>query len=127
MVFAADQSNRGKVSEVFQLAPIVGLTVCRTRAFNDGQWRALQTFPSVYDENVFQALDFVVSEAKKNKIRVILSLVNNWSDYGGKQQYVKWGKDDGCNVTSDDDFFTDPTLRTYYKNHVKARLEMQTQ
>ncbi|XP_074277208.1 mannan endo-1,4-beta-mannosidase 6-like [Silene latifolia] len=122
MVFAADQSTRGKVSEVFQLAPTVGLTVCRTWAFNDGQWRALQTSPSVYDENVFQALDFVVSEAKKNKIRVILSLVNNWSDYGGKQQYVKWGKDAGCNVSSDDDFFTDPTLRTYYKNHVKTVL-----
>jgi len=54
MVFAADESTRGKVSEVFQQASAVGLTVCRTWAFNDGQWRALQKSPSVYDEVVFK-------------------------------------------------------------------------
>lgn len=67
-----------------------------------------------------QALDFVVSEAKKYKIRLILSLTNNWDAYGGKAQYVKWGKAAGLNLTSDDDFFSDPTLRGYYKAHVKA-------
>lgn len=56
MVFAADQSTRGKVSELFQQASTAGLTVCRTWAFNDGQWRALQTSPSVYDEEVFKVL-----------------------------------------------------------------------
>ncbi|RVX00717.1 Mannan endo-1,4-beta-mannosidase 6 [Vitis vinifera] len=115
MVFAVDQSTRGKVSEVFQQAASVGLTVCRTLAFNDGQWRALQKSPSVYDEEVFKALDFVVSEARKYKIRLILSLVNNWEGYGGKAQYVKWGKEAGLNLTSDDDFFSHPTLRSYYK------------
>ncbi|KAE8704462.1 Mannan endo-1,4-beta-mannosidase 6 [Hibiscus syriacus] len=122
MVMAADQSTRAKVSEVFQQASSVGLTVCRTWAFNDGQWRALQKSPSVYDEEVFKALDFVVSEAKKYKIRLILSLVNNWDAYGGKAQYVKWGKASGLNVTSDDEFFLHPTLRSYYKAHVKAVL-----
>ncbi|KAK3015791.1 hypothetical protein RJ639_007216 [Escallonia herrerae] len=120
MVFAADQSTRGKVSEVFRQASSVGLTVCRTWAFNDGQYRALQKSPSVYDEGVFKALDFVVSEAKKYKIRLILSLTNNWDAYGGKPQYVKWGKAAGLNLTSDDDFFSHPTLRSYYKAHVKA-------
>ncbi|KAB2090007.1 hypothetical protein ES319_A03G098100v1 [Gossypium barbadense] len=122
MVMAADQSTRGKVSEVFQQASSVGLTVCRTWAFNDGQWRALQKSPSVYDEEVFKALDFVVSEAKKYKIRLILCLVNNWDAYGGKPQYVKWGKAAGLNLTSDDEFFSHPTLRSYYKAHVKAVL-----
>ncbi|KAJ6871627.1 hypothetical protein NC652_037090 [Populus alba x Populus x berolinensis] len=120
MVFAADQSTRGKVTEVFQKASSVGLSVCRTWAFNDGQWRALQKSPGVYDEDVFKALDFVVSEANKYKIRLILSLANNWDAYGGKAQYVKWGKASGLNLTSDDDFFSHPTLRSYYKAHVKA-------
>ncbi|KAI3473049.1 hypothetical protein Pfo_030018 [Paulownia fortunei] len=115
MVFAVDQSTRGKVSEVFQQASAVGLSVCRTWAFNDGQWRALQKSPSVYDEEVFKGLDFVVSEAKKYKIRLILSLVNNWEAYGGKSQYVKWGKAAGLNLTSDDDFFSHPTIKSYYK------------
>ncbi|GMY25719.1 mannan endo-1,4-beta-mannosidase 6 isoform X1 [Fagus crenata] len=122
MVFAADQSTRGKVTDLFKQASSVGLTVCRTWAFNDGQWRALQKSPSVYDEEVFKALDFVVSEAKKFKIRLILSLTNNWDAYGGKPQYVKWGKAAGLNLTSDDDFFSDPTLRAYYKAHVKMVL-----
>ncbi|KAL6508103.1 Mannan endo-1,4-beta-mannosidase 6 [Orobanche gracilis] len=122
MVFAVDKSTREKVSEVFQQASAVGLSVCRTWAFNDGQWRALQKSPSVYDEQVFEGLDFVLSEANKFKIRLILSLVNNWDAYGGKSQYVKWGKDDGLNLTSDDDFFSHPTLRSYYKAHVNTVL-----
>uniref|UniRef100_A0A7N0U3B5 mannan endo-1,4-beta-mannosidase n=1 Tax=Kalanchoe fedtschenkoi TaxID=63787 RepID=A0A7N0U3B5_KALFE len=122
MVFAADQSTRGKVTDVFKQASTIGLTVCRTWAFNDGQWRALQKSPSVYDETVFQALDFVVTEAKKYKIRLVLSLVNNWDAYGGKPQYVKWGKDAGLNLTSDDDFFSHPTLKGYYKTHVQTIL-----
>ncbi|KAJ0781742.1 putative mannan endo-1,4-beta-mannosidase [Helianthus annuus] len=118
MVFAVDASTRGKVTELFQQASGVGMTVCRTWAFNDGQWRALQKKPSVYDEDVFKALDFVVSEAKKFKIRLILSLTNNWDSYGGKPQYVRWGNElAGLNLTNDDDFFSHPTLKDYYKAH----------
>lgn len=120
MVFAADESTRGKVSDVFKQASSVGMTVCRTWAFNDGQWRALQISPGVYDQAVFKGLDFVVSEAKRYGVRLILSFVNNWDPYGGKKQYVKWGKDAGLNLTSDDDFFSNPTLKGYYKSHVKA-------
>lgn len=54
MVFAADDSTRGKVTHLFHQASSVGLTVCRTWAFNDAQWRALQISPSLYDEQVFQ-------------------------------------------------------------------------
>ncbi|CAN6328704.1 unnamed protein product [Urochloa humidicola] len=122
MILAVDPSTRGKVTEVFQQAAAVGLTVCRTWGFNDGGWRALQKSPSVYDENVFKALDFVVSEARKYKIRLIMSLVNNWDGYGGKAQYVKWARDAGLNLTSDDDFFSDQTVKGYFKNHVKNML-----
>ncbi|XP_011622682.1 mannan endo-1,4-beta-mannosidase 6 [Amborella trichopoda] len=122
MVFAVDQSTRGKVSDLFEQASSVGLSVCRTWGFNDGGWRALQKSPGVYDEEVFKGLDFVLSEAKKHKIRLILSLSNNWDAYGGKAQYVKWGKAGGLNITSDDDFFSDPTLRNYFKAHVQKVL-----
>ncbi|CAL4907378.1 unnamed protein product [Urochloa decumbens] len=118
MILAVDPSTRAKVTEVFQ----VGLTVCRTWDFNDGGWRALQKSPGVYDENVFKALDFVVSEARKYRIRLILSLINNWDGYGGKAQYVKWARDAGLNLTSDDDFFSDQTVKGYFKNHVNNML-----
>lgn len=63
-----------------------------------------------------------MSEARKYGIRLILSLANNWDAYGGKAQYVQWGKAAGLNLTSDDDFFTDPTLKGYYKANVKVIL-----
>ena len=70
-----------------------------------------------------KALDFVASEARKYRIRLILSLINNWDGYGGKAQYVKWARDDGgLNITSDDDFFSDQTVKGYFKNHVKNML-----
>ncbi|KAL0929036.1 hypothetical protein M5K25_000976 [Dendrobium thyrsiflorum] len=122
MILAVDPSMRVKVTDTFRQASAIGLTVCRTWAFNDGGWRALQKAPFVYDENVFQALDFVVSEAKKNNIRLILSLTNSLEGYGGKAQYVKWGNSAGLNLTSDDDFYTNPIVKGYYKAYVKAVL-----
>lgn len=47
-------------------------------------------------------------------------MVNNWDAYGGKAQYVKWGNASGLNLTSDDDFFTNPTLRNFYQSHVRV-------
>lgn len=69
-----------------------------------------------------QALDFVLSEARRHKIRLILSFCNNWEEYGGKAQYVKWGKAAGLNLTCDDDFFSDLTIKSYYKAFVKVKL-----
>jgi mannan endo-1,4-beta-mannosidase len=59
MVFAADDSTKGKVTEVFKQASSLGMTVCRTWAFNDGQWRALQKSPSVYDEDIFKVYSLI--------------------------------------------------------------------
>ncbi|KAJ1273835.1 hypothetical protein BS78_05G015500 [Paspalum vaginatum] len=122
MYFAADHATRPAVTAALAEAAGAGLNVCRTWAFNDGGHRALQTKPFAYDEEVFQALDFVISEARNHKMRLILSLCNNWNDYGGKAQYVSWGKEAGLDLTSDDDFFSDPTIKSYYKAFVKAVL-----
>ncbi|XP_068649041.1 mannan endo-1,4-beta-mannosidase 5-like [Aristolochia californica] len=122
MRVATDPTQRYKVSDVFREAAAVGLTVCRTWAFSDGGDRALQISPGVYDERVFQALDFVISEAGKYKIRLILSLVNNFNDYGGRPQYVEWARNAGAPINSDDDFYTNPVVKGYYKNHVKRAL-----
>ncbi|OVA04199.1 Glycoside hydrolase [Macleaya cordata] len=122
MHVAADPTEGYKISDVFRETSTVGLTVCRTWAFIDGGDRALQISPGVYDELVFQALDFVISEARKYGIRLILSLVNNFNDYGGKPQYTQWGRNAGVQITSDDDFYTNPVVKEYYRNHVKRVL-----
>jgi len=122
MTTATDPTQRNKVTSAFEQAAAHGLNVARTWAFNDGQYRALQTSPGVYNEQVFQALDFVVSEANKYGIRLILSMVNDYVNFGGKAQYVQWARNAGQNLNSDDDFFTNPTVKGYYKNHIKTVL-----
>ena len=67
-----------------------------------------------------QGLDFVIAEAKKRGIYLILSLVNNMDGFGGKKQYVQWARDRGHYLGSDDDFFSDALTQQFYKNHIKV-------
>lgn len=67
-----------------------------------------------------KGLDFVVSEAKKYGIKLVLGLVNNYDEYGGKKQYVEWAKSKGQSLSSVDDFFTNPVVKGFYKNHIKV-------
>lgn len=66
MIFAVDESTRNKVTDVFKQASSVGLSVCRTWAFNDGGWRALQKSPAIYDEDVFKVDDVSFISLNKN-------------------------------------------------------------
>ncbi|KAL3528016.1 hypothetical protein ACH5RR_012672 [Cinchona calisaya] len=122
MYMASDPSTRIKVPTTFQQASKYGMNVARTWAFSDGGYRPLQISPGSYNEDMFKGLDFVVSEAKKCGIYLILTLVNNWEGFGGKRQYVQWARDQGHYLNSDDDFFTDPVVKGYFKNHVKTVL-----
>lgn len=124
MTVAAQPSERHKISDVFREAANAGLTVCRTWAFSDGgaSNQALQFSPGVYNEAVFQGLDFVVSEARKYGVKLVLSFINNYKDYGGKAQYVEWAKSGGVSIGGEDDFYTNGVVRDYYKNHVKRVL-----
>ncbi|XP_016514058.1 mannan endo-1,4-beta-mannosidase 4-like [Nicotiana tabacum] len=122
MYMASDPSTRNKVTTTFQQASKYGMNVARTWAFTDGGSRPLQSSPGVYNEQMFEGLDFVISEAQKYGIRLILGLVNNWDILGGKKQYVEWAQERGQQLTSEDDFFTNPMVKGFYKNHVKVVL-----
>lgn len=73
-----------------------------------------------------QGLDFVITEARRHGIYLLLCLTNNFDDFGGKRQYVQWAREDvaagagGHNLTSADDFFNNTLVKSYYKNHVKV-------
>ncbi len=43
----------------------------------------MQVRPGVYNEDMFRGLDFVLAEAGKVGIKVILSLADNWKYHGG--------------------------------------------
>ncbi|KAI3873151.1 hypothetical protein MKW92_004972 [Papaver armeniacum] len=124
MSMASEPScDKAKVTDTFEQASRLKMNVVRTWAFNDGtSYKPLQSSPGSYNEHTFKGLDFVISEAKRNGIYLILSLVNNYDDYGGRKQYVQWARDKGQYFQSDDDFYTNPLTREFYKNHVKAVL-----
>ncbi|KAL2245721.1 mannan endo-1,4-beta-mannosidase 2-like [Sesamum indicum] len=123
MDHAVDESSKPRIRAMLQAGAKMGLTVCRTWAFNDGDYNALQIAPGRFNERVFRALDHVIAESRRYGIRLILCLVNNLQAYGGKTQYVKWAWEEGVGLSSSNDsFFYDPSIRRYFKNYVKTVL-----
>ncbi|CAK9314764.1 unnamed protein product [Citrullus colocynthis] len=123
MDHAVEEYRKPRIRAMLQAARKMGLTVCRTWAFNDGGYNALQVSPGRFNERVFKALDHVIAESRQHGIRLLLSLVNNLQAYGGKTQYVKWAWQDGVGLSSSNDsFFYDPSIRIYFKNYIKTVL-----
>jgi mannan endo-1,4-beta-mannosidase len=69
-------------------------------AFNDGA-------------DGLQHLDFVIAEAGKRHLKLVLPLVNNWNEFGGMNQYVRWR-----GGQYHDEFYTDATIKGWYKNWI---------
>ncbi|EMS62212.1 Mannan endo-1,4-beta-mannosidase 6 [Triticum urartu] len=128
-----------ELDAVFELA-VAGMSELTPRANQKGEAGrsdevvVIETVPgglrAEEDQEIHQAiwsvmpvLDYIIYEARRNHIRLILCLVNNLDNFGGKAQYVKWAQAAGANLTnSTDSFFYDPTVKGYYKDYVKAIL-----
>ncbi len=74
-------------------------------AFNDGP-------------DGLQHLDYVVFKAGQLGLKLVLPLVNNWSDFGGMDQYVAW-----AGGQFHDQFYTDSRIRGWYKAWIAHVLE----
>lgn len=121
MAQSVEESGKDRVRAMFQAATKMGLTVCRTWAFNDGAYNALQVSLGEFDERVLKALDYVIYEAGRQKIKLMLCLSDDLPPYGGKRQYVKWAWEEGIGLSSSNDsFFSDPSIRKYFKTYVKT-------
>ena len=60
-----------------------------------------------------QRLDYAIAKAGELGIKVILVLTNNWYDFGGMDQYLRWfGRD------AHHEFYTAPEVRAAYKGWV---------
>ncbi len=80
----------------------------------------MQLRPGVFNESGLRSLDFVVAEAKHASIRLVLPLVNNWDDYGGMNQYVRWKNE--AMTGAHDDFYSDALIRGWYQSYVSMLL-----
>ena len=58
-------------------------------------------------------LDYVLAAAGRAGIKLVIPLTNNWSDFGGMDQYVRWR-----GGQYHDDFYTDATIRGWYKDWI---------
>jgi len=116
----ASYGDEGKANVAAALddAVSLGVSVVRTWAFADGPGQPhLQPLPGVFDENTFAALDFVVAEAKDRNLRLLLPLVNHWTDYGGISAYGKWDEPPWEWVPGDacPPFYRSPKSRAQYR------------
>ncbi|HEU5110563.1 MAG TPA: cellulase family glycosylhydrolase, partial [Micromonosporaceae bacterium] len=134
--------SRAMVDDVFADAKAAGFTVIRTWGFLDiGNADGSNSVAGIADgvyfqywdgdspayndgENGLQRLDYVLAAARAAGIRLVIPLTNNWRDFGGMDQYVRW-----AGGQYHDDFYTDATIRGWYKDwisHVLNRVNTIT-
>ncbi len=95
---------------------------------------ALQTAPGIYNEEVFDGLDFLLSEMKKRDMYAVMCLNNFWNWSGGMAQYVVWagvadsipyppphpGGDWGVFQNFSAQFYSNAKAMELFDNHVKT-------
>jgi len=102
----------------------LGFNAVRTWAFLDGtstpslELRSFQPEPGEYDEQALDTLDYIVYQARRHGIRLVLPFVDNWPHFGGMDQYVEWSG----TAYKHDDFYTDEQCRQWYKQWVEYLL-----
>ena len=123
--------NSGCQKEVLDDVQDIPLRVLRTWGFTDGSyyWGSMQPSMGDYNEENFQKMDYLIKEASERNLKLILPLVNNWNEYGGMCQYVRWcgvANYTACNPSTEqgtlgaqvhDAFYTDSCTKEAFKNY----------
>ncbi|KAF8836771.1 glycoside hydrolase family 5 protein [Paxillus ammoniavirescens] len=123
MGHTADEMN-----VAFRDIAATGATTVRTWGFNEvttpsGDYYQLWngSTPTInYGPTGLENFDNVIAAAKANGIRLIVSLTNNWSDYGGMDVYVNQIIGRG---QPHDYFYTNSQIIAAYQNYVRAWVE----
>ena len=120
--------DEATLSAALDLVAAFGMNVVRTWAFLDSPeppgphglcfqyWDASAGAPRINDgEYGLVRLDRLIARAGERSLRLILTLTNNWKDFGGMPQYAQWfGLD-----TNKDRFYTDQRCRDAYQEWVR--------
>lgn len=92
-------------------------------------WDAQAGAPVVNDgAHGLEQLDFAIAEAGRRGLELVLPLTNNWSNFGGMDQYVRWletaqaGTPEARPQYYHDDFYTDPRIRQWFKDWISTLL-----
>lgn len=116
------------VDKAYQDIVNAGSTVVRTLGFNDVTPADIAEYPVYYQSwsngtgtinlgpNGLQNFDQVVARAKAHGLRLLVTLTNNWSDYGGMDVYVQ----QILGSTYHDLFYTDPQVIAAFKKYING-------
>lgn len=74
-----------------------------------------------------QKLDYALYKAEKHGIKLLITFTNYWDAFGGMGQYVKWAQELGISGLKKDDFYTNETLKGWYKDYVNGLLNHTNQ
>jgi mannan endo-1,4-beta-mannosidase len=119
------------IQEIMNDADSLGITVIRTWGFGeDLAHNPFQSAPRQYEDSAFEAFDEVIAEAALRNIKLIVPLVNNWDDFGGMCQYVRWCDlpnssactPNGMQTEVHDMFYTNSCTKDLYKDYVEQFL-----
>lgn len=74
-----------------------------------------------------QKLDYALYQAEKHGIKLLITFTNYWDAFGGMGQYIKWAQELGITGLKKDDFYTNETLKGWYKDYVNGLLNHTNQ
>ena len=129
--------NRAAAADVLQGAARDGLRVGRVWALGEGDSTSapwvrehflFRAGPDDWIESAARQFDVVLAEAARSGLRLIVTLSNHWSDYGGVPKYLRWfagGKDDEWKddvYGARDRFYSDPRAQAAFRIHVERLL-----
>lgn len=109
---------------VYALAESAGLNVMRLWAFlersesNPLFFQSWESGTPSYSDEGMQRLDRAVALAEQHGMRVILTLANNWKDFGGVPAYLRW-----FGLSGHPEFYSDGRCRAAYWMWVQQLLD----
>ena len=125
--------NRAAAETVIEGAAKDGIHVGRVWAFGEADadapaWQResflFRAGPEGWIEAGPRQLDRVIAAAGRAGMRLVVTLANNWGDYGGAPRYLRWAgaRDDGV-YGAGDRFYSDPKIRGWYRAHLERLLK----
>ena len=75
-----------------------------------------------FGEDGIKKLDYALYQAEKHGIKLLITFTNYWDAFGGMGQYVNWAEEIGITGLQKEDFYTNETLKGWYKDYVSGLL-----
>jgi mannan endo-1,4-beta-mannosidase len=120
--YALMLESQAVVDQVLETAAASHFTGLRMWGFDDVSSSSgfyLQSFAGgtpQYNDTALANVDYAINKAGQLGLKLIVTLANNWTDYGGMDQYVS-----ARGLRYHDQFYTDGTILQWYEawvNHV---------